>query len=143
MEEDFQHLRLLSIFHYVVGGIIGICGCFPIIHLTVGIAVVSGAMDDGGNGPPAAFGWIFVCMAAFMISMFWGAAIAILLAGGKLRDHTSHTFCLVVAAVECMFMPFGTVLGVFTIIVLVRPSVKELFGVPVTTSQPSQASPGS
>jgi len=32
------------------------------------------------------------------------------------------------AGVECMFMPFGTVLGVFTIIVLMRPSVKEIFG---------------
>ena len=38
-------------------------------------------------------------------------------------------YCLVVAAVECIFMPFGTVLGVFTIIVLMRPGVKERFGV--------------
>jgi hypothetical protein len=33
------------------------------------------------------------------------------------------------AAISCIFMPFGTVLGVFTIIVLLRPSVKELFAV--------------
>jgi hypothetical protein len=32
-----------------------------------------------------------------------------------------------VAALSCAFMPFGTVLGVFTIVVLVRPSVKQLF----------------
>jgi hypothetical protein len=31
------------------------------------------------------------------------------------------------AAIACMFMPFGTILGVFSIIVLVRPSVKSLF----------------
>ena len=31
------------------------------------------------------------------------------------------------AATMCLFMPFGTVLGVFTIIVLMRPSVKPLF----------------
>ena len=31
------------------------------------------------------------------------------------------------AGIECIFMPFGTVLGVFTIIVLMRPSMKELF----------------
>jgi hypothetical protein len=34
---------------------------------------------------------------------------------------------MVIAALLCMFMPFGTVLGVFTIIVLVRDSVKALF----------------
>ena len=35
---------------------------------------------------------------------------------------------LIVAGLECMMMPFGTVLGVFTIIVLLRPSVRQLFG---------------
>jgi hypothetical protein len=32
-----------------------------------------------------------------------------------------------VACVECLSMPFGTVFGVFTILVLNRASVKELF----------------
>ena len=50
------------------------------------------------------------------------------LAGRYLARRERYTFCLVVAGVECMFMPFGTVLGVFTIIVLSRPSVKDLFG---------------
>jgi hypothetical protein len=30
-------------------------------------------------------------------------------------------------ALSCVFFPFGTVLGVFTIIVLARPSFRELF----------------
>ena len=36
-------------------------------------------------------------------------------------------YCFVVAAIECILIPFGTVLGVFTIIALSRPSVKVLF----------------
>jgi hypothetical protein len=31
------------------------------------------------------------------------------------------------AAIACLFMPLGTILGVFTIIVLIRPNVKALF----------------
>jgi hypothetical protein len=31
------------------------------------------------------------------------------------------------AGLACMFMPFGTVLGVFTIIVLVKENVKGMF----------------
>lgn len=31
--KDLEHLRLLSIFHYVVGGLIALFACFPIIHL--------------------------------------------------------------------------------------------------------------
>ena len=131
MNEDAQHLQLLSIFHYVVGGLVGLFGCFPIIHLTIGIAAVTGALDGGrGSAPPAAFGWIFIVMAAFMMAFMWTIAIAIIVAGRKLAAWRSYTYCLVVAAVECMFMPFGTVLGVFTIIVLMRPSVKKLFGYP-------------
>jgi hypothetical protein len=33
----------------------------------------------------------------------------------------------VVAGIECIVMPFGTVLGVFTLVVLSRESVKTLF----------------
>ena len=39
--------------------------------------------------------------------------------------------CIVMAALACLSMPFGTVLGVFTIIVLARPSVQALFSRPV------------
>lgn len=33
------------------------------------------------------------------------------------------------AGIECMFMPFGTVLGAFTIIVLLQEPVRRLCGV--------------
>jgi hypothetical protein len=34
------------------------------------------------------------------------------------------------ACILCLFTPLGTILGVFTIIVLSRQSVKELYGLP-------------
>jgi len=37
------------------------------------------------------------------------------------------TYCLVVAGVECILVPFGTVLGVLTLIVLSKESVKTIF----------------
>lgn len=37
------------------------------------------------------------------------------------------TFVFVMACVQCANVPFGTALGVFTILVLQRPSVKALF----------------
>jgi len=41
--------------------------------------------------------------------------------------HTRYWFAFVMACIECLFIPFGTILGVFTIIVLSRESVKTLF----------------
>jgi len=49
-------------------------------------------------------------------------------------------FCVVMAGIACMFMPFGTVLGVFTLVVLTKPVVRELFdGAPAVApmAQPS------
>ena len=37
MNQDAEHLKLLSIFHYVVGGLLGCCACIPIFHLIFGI----------------------------------------------------------------------------------------------------------
>jgi hypothetical protein len=42
------------------------------------------------------------------------------------------------AAVACIFVPFGTVLGVLTIIVLTRPSVRALFDDDVVSDELSE-----
>jgi len=128
MNKDKEHLKLLSIFHYVVGGLSGFFACLPIIHLFMGIAMLAGGFEDGcGKGPPAFVGWLFVIMASVMMLLGWGFAICLIAAGRQLAKRKHHMFCLVMAGISCMFMPFGTVLGVFTIIVLMRPSVKKLF----------------
>ena len=129
MKQDEEHLKLLSVFHYVVGGILALFSCFPIIHLIMGLVLVfvPQAMEDSGDAPPAFIGWFFVAIAAAIIFTGWIVAAAILFAGRCLAKRKHYMFCLVVAGVECMFMPLGTVLGVFTIVVLMRESVKELF----------------
>ena len=126
--DDEQYLKLLSIFHYVVGGIAGLFACFPIIHLVVGIGIlVSSLTQPAQSGPPALFGLFFVLIAGSIILFGWAFAICIILAGGFIAKRRNYMYCMVMAGIECMFTPFGTVLGVFTIITLIRPSVKELF----------------
>jgi hypothetical protein len=48
-------------------------------------------------------------------------------AGRMLQRRRGYTYCVVMAAIACAFTPIGAVLGVFTLIVLLRPSVKALF----------------
>ena len=124
MNRDEEHLKLLSIFHYVVGGIAGFWACFPLIHLCIGIAMLGGAFR---GGPPPVLGLFFVMMALTVITLGWALAICIIIAGRCLVKRQHYKFCFVIACISCAFMPFGTVLGVFTIIVLMRPSVKKLF----------------
>ncbi len=131
MDEDTRHLELLSTFHYVLAGLAALFGCFPIIHLVIGILALSGKLEGNhGEGMPVFFGILFVGMASVMILMLWLLAISLFIAAGRLKKHIGYTYCFVVAAISCAFFPFGTVLGVLTIIVLLRPSVKTMFGVP-------------
>jgi hypothetical protein len=126
--QDEEHLRLLSIFHFVVAGITALFALFPIIHLAIGLAIVSGALPPtDGDEVPAFFGWFFVLFAGTWIVIGLAFAGLIALGGRALRRRQHYTFCLVVAGLACLIMPFGTVLGVFTIIVLMRDSVKEMF----------------
>jgi hypothetical protein len=135
MNQDQEHLRLLSIFHYVVAGLGALIACIPLIHLTVGVLMVTGRLADGRNPPPPALGWILVGLGAAAVVAGWTFAALIARAGRCLARRTHYTYCLVMAALLCVLCsPFGAVLGVFTIIVLLRPSVKALFGVPVAVA---------
>jgi hypothetical protein len=125
MNQDEQYLRLLSIFHYVVGGLAAFFACIPLIHFCIGVAMLTGAIDDA----PAFVGLMFVTISALAIIFGWVFAVCLIVAGKNLAKRKRYMFCLVMAAISCMFMPFGVVLGVFTIIVLMRPSVKELFAI--------------
>jgi hypothetical protein len=75
MNQDEEHLRLLSVFHYVVGGIAGFFACFPIFHLIMGIAMLAGAIE----GAPRFAGLILVMIALIFIVAGWTLAISRLL----------------------------------------------------------------
>ena len=141
MNQDEEHLKLLSIFHYVVGGLAGLFALFPVFHLILGLVLIfaPGQLEAEGEAPPAFIGWFFVVFAAMFITMGWVLAGCVIAAGRCLARRRRYLFCLVMAGIECMFMPFGTVLGVLTIIVLMRESVKELFSANTRT----QGIPGS
>ncbi len=135
MKQDEEHLRILSIFHYVVGGLAGLFALFPLFHLIFGLVFILAPekFESEGEQAPAFIGWFFVIIAATIITMGWVFAGCVLAAGRCLARRNRYIYCLVMAGVECIFMPFGTVLGVFTIIVLLRESVKAKFQ-PANTS---------
>ena len=130
MDQDEQQLSLLKTFYFVLAGLQAIGGCFPIIHLVIGIVMIASPEKMGGGGgglEPQLFGWFFVAIALGIMAVIWTMAALTFLAGKRLGERRGYSFCLVVAAVLCLFMPLGTLLGVFSIIVLQRPSVKARF----------------
>lgn len=132
--QDEEHLRLLSIFHYVCAGLIALFACIPIFHLVFGLLMIfrPEVFGPSRNQPPAFVGWVFAVLGGAFILMGWIFAGLLVRAGRCLARRRHYMFCFVIACIACVFMPFGTILGVFTLIVLIRPSVKNLFerGIP-------------
>lgn len=131
---DQSHLNLLSVFHYVVGGIIALFACMPLIHVALGIAMLTGSLpmnNNSGTPPPPgldkAFGAIFVIVGALAVLTGWTTAVLNFVAARSLKNRTRRMFILIIAGLNCLFMPFGTVLGVFTFVVMLRPSVESEF----------------
>src|SRR3989442_15961022 len=129
MTKDEENLKLLSIFHYVVAGLGGLFSLFPLMYVGMGALMLCGKFDAAHADPMAQpMGWVLVAIGTILFVMGLVFVVCVALAGRYLSHHRRYTYCLVMAAVACTFMPFGTVLGVFTIIVLQRESVRQLFG---------------
>jgi hypothetical protein len=131
MNQDREHLRLLAIFHYVVAGLAVLFSFFPLLYTTIGaifiFAARHGTARPGEELPPEFLGWIFAVIGSVLFLIGLAMAICILIAGRSLAHCKRYSFALVMACIECVFVPFGTILGVFTIVVLSRESVRVLF----------------
>src|SRR5262245_43162781 len=137
MTDGATHRRPLPIGHYVLAGLVALLALFPIAYLTAGVAMVTGRV----SGPPAPvdltiFGWMFILIASTIITTGLLLAGCLAAAGRCLARRAHRTFCLATAALACLLMPFGTALGVLTIVVLRRHSVKRMFGL-VEAAAPS------
>src|SRR5213078_2119493 len=131
MNRDKEHLQLLAIFHYVVAGLAALFSFFPLLYTTIGaifiFAARHGTAKPGEDLPPEFLGWIFAVLGSVLFLIGLSMAICILIAGRSLALRKRYSFAFVMACIECLFIPFGTILGVFTIIVLSRESVRRLF----------------
>lgn len=125
---DLKHLNLLAIFHWIWGGLIMLFSLAGIIYIVLGAMVYNGTIPmDDPNLSAEAFAWIFIAMGSAVLLLGWTIGLLNIYCGFCLKKHKKRTLCIVVAAIDCLSFPIGTTLGVFTIVVLVRDSVKALY----------------
>jgi hypothetical protein len=129
---DVDHLNLLSIFYFVTAAlaflsIFFFIGYYEFMHF---IFTNPDMWKNQKGGPPPReifdmVKWVFVVGGFFSVI----AGVLNLMSGLFLRQRKHRTFSLIIAALNCLQIPLGTALGVFTIIVLVRPSVVQIYDV--------------
>lgn len=121
---DEQYLLLLAIFHYVMAGFMSLNVMVLLLQL-----FLFNQIYDMGTQPPNVpdvrlLMSIFILISVGMLLM---VTILELIAARSIQTRSRHKLCIVVAGINCLFMPLGTILGVFTLIVLLRPSVQTMF----------------
>ena len=124
---DREHVKLLAIFHFVFAGL-GLVGIgFLCVHYAIMHTVFSNPDMFKGTMPPKAFLDAFVWFYLFMGVILASGLVLNVLSGLFLGQKRHRIFSLVIGGLNCLQIPFGTALGVFTILVLSRNSVRELY----------------
>lgn len=127
---DADHLKLLAVFHWVVAGMSLVGLGFLFLHWLFMHSIFDNpSMWQNAKGPPpppqffAIFKWFY----AFMGVMIAGTGLANAVSGWNIHRRRARMASLILAGINCLCFPFGTVLGVFTFVVLLRDSVIEAY----------------
>jgi hypothetical protein len=132
---DRDRLKILEIAFYIAGGLTIFTVSFLLIHFTLFLVLglnphLFDHSTPGGRHdtpPPPGLFLGFAGLLGLIILLGWIFGAFQIYAGRCLRARRNYLLILVVAGVECIFIPWGTALGVFTILVLQRLSVRALF----------------
>lgn len=121
-----QHLSTLSILHYVYGAFVCLTGFVAFLLIFSGLLIGSDFVVESNDGDPVlrlfgtllqTGGWVL-----FFVIEFWG--LMNILSGYWIARRSNRTATQVIAAFNCLNIPFGLALGVFTFVVLTDDEVK-------------------
>jgi hypothetical protein len=125
---DDEHLRLLRI-GYIISGCTNLLWVFfPLFYVGMGFLVlVLPASGSRNEHPPREVGLIFIAIGAFIFLFMAVITILKFLTARAIGRRRSRLLCFITATITCLAVPYGTLLGVATFIVLLRPSVQARF----------------
>lgn len=131
---DEEHLKILSLAFVVSASVSAFYSLFGLLYVFMGIMMgttlshLPQASANPAQGPSPAFvGWIFsfIGLAFFLIGI--AVTAARFRAAWCIKHRKSRLFCMVIAGIGCLEIPYGTALGIFAFLVLGGDSVVPLF----------------
>ncbi len=126
METTSHNLDTFKLLFIIKGILTLFFSVFPIFYIFLGsfIFFQEGSMD---NSPEIA-GTIMVGIGIVIFLILLVAGILTILAGSYLGSRKNYNFIFAVAVLNCFTGILGILLGIFTIIELSKPYVKQIFG---------------
>ncbi len=126
LKADRAHLRILALCYTWVAFLLGLAVIAAVWYLMIGILIVAGVMGQPGPGEVRG-GVALIVLSPLAGAAFWTLARYVIVAARSLKGLKRYKYCMITAALFCALPPLGTALGLCTILVLLRDSVKELF----------------
>lgn len=135
---DDEHLRILPIVYWVLAAIDIFISLYGLIYVGMGVMMIAVPWDEAAaDAPPPFFGWYLFALGLGFLVFFIASGVLKVLAANWMRRRTHRVAILVAAGISCLSWPFGLVAGVFTFIVMLRPSVTAQFGEPAAAPVPA------
>ncbi|MFT3886152.1 MAG: hypothetical protein QM724_12220 [Flavobacteriales bacterium] len=124
-----RHLSALSILHYVYGVFICLVGLTLLSLVFIGQAMDSNwLLEQGGEAAPPFVGFLLRGLGWALFLFVEAVGILNLVSAGLIQRRKGRVFSEVVAAIDCLSIPFGLALGVFTFVVLSDHGVRMQYG---------------
>jgi len=130
---DNEHINLLSLFHLISGIMTLVYSVFMALYFgLISFAFIFGDAFDAAENPlnsnfPIAFRTLFISIMIICLIFAIALGIAKIFSSKFLKQRKNRTFSIVISCIECFSFPYGTLLGVLSIIVLNRGNVKNIY----------------
>jgi hypothetical protein len=124
---DNEQLRLLRIGYFISAGQTAVFIPFGLLYAVMGVVLPHLPAGSGSPPPPALMSWLFGIFGAVITAVAAVATLLKVLTAIRLKQRRSRVLCMVTAGLSCLEIPYGTALGLMTLIVLGRASVKRQF----------------
>ncbi len=128
--QDADQLRMIALLSQIYGWITFAFSGFFLLYILFAFAMMgqSGVLGPASPGaPPFFFRTLILVFGLVALVLAWLNAALSLYACKCLRERRNWNWVMAASCLHCLNMPLGTALGVFTIIVINRPSVRQLF----------------
>lgn len=119
-----ERIKLLSTFHYIYGAFTCIGGLFALSLLFV--APLLDIASEGSETPvPEFLGAMMGTLGVVLFVLIETFGILNILSGRWIRNGVNRTGSYVVAAFDCLNIPLGIALGIFTFVTLGKPEMEQ------------------
>jgi hypothetical protein len=128
--QDVEHLGLLSVGFYVSSAATALVGLLPMLPLAFSLAMAIGTLPENVTAAFSALpvvGWLMALMCFSATATAGAMAMLSFLAARALRARRGQVLVTAAAAFNLLHAPIGTLVGVLTLVVLSRASVRAAF----------------